>query len=241
MQLALYNTAMFRDRIEAGRRLGEELAASYANRPDVLVLGLPRGGIPVAFETADVLRAPLDVFVVRKLGVPGYEELAMGAVASGDVMVLNPEVVEGLGIVSAQVEAVAARERREIERRERLYRGGVPPEPIEGKTAILVDDGLATGATMRAAVSALRRRLPVRIVAAVPVGSAEACAGMALHADAVVCVSMPEPFRGVGMWYADFVQADDAEVARLLDQSRRRSRHAPRPDGKVSRSFPGGP
>lgn len=228
---------MFRDRIEAGRRLGEELAASYANRPDVVVLGLPRGGMPVASEAAEVLGAPLDVFVVRRLGVPGYEELAMGAVASGGVLVLDPEVVEGLGIAPAQVEAAAEREEDALERCERLYRGGAAPEPIAGRTAILVDDGLATGATMRAAVSALRRRGPAGIVAAAPVGSAEACASLAGLANAVVCVSMREPFRKVGLWYADFVRTSDDEVTRLLE----RARSAPRADGEISGAFPGMP
>src|SRR4051794_18326645 len=184
----------FRDRSEAGRILAAKLSA-YANRPDVLILGLPRGGVPVAFEVARALDAPLDVFLVRKLGVPGYEELAMGAIATGGVVVLNDEAVRGLGIPERTIEAVAARERRELERRERAYRDGRPAPDVQGRTVILVDDGLATGSTMRAAVAALRRQGPARIVVAVPVGAAGTCADLQAEADEVVCGRTPAPFH----------------------------------------------
>ena len=164
----------FRNRQEAGRLLAEQLTA-YANRPDVLVLALPRGGVPVGYEVARALHAPLDVFVVRKLGVPGYEELAMGAVATGGVRVLNEEIVQRLGIPEYVIDAAVAREQQEVARRERLYRGGRPPPEVRGRTVILVDDGLATGATMRAAVMALRQLQPARIVVAVPTASSETC------------------------------------------------------------------
>jgi len=206
---------LFRDRREAGRVLAEKLAA-YANRPDVLVLALPRGGVPVAYEVARALSAPLDVFVVRKLGVPGYEELAMGAVATGGVRVLNDQLVESLGIPEQMIDAAAVREQQELARRERLYRGGRPPPDVRGRTAILVDDGLATGATMRAAVEALRRQNPARIVVAVPTASPEICEEMKSKADEVICAITPEPFHAVGRWYQDFSQTTDEEVRVLL-------------------------
>src|ERR1700726_1255747 len=206
---------LFRDRREAGRVLAERLAA-YANRPDVLVLALPRGGVPVAYEVARSLGAPLDVFVVRKLGVPGYEELAMGAIATGGVRVLNDQLVERLGIPAHMIDAVAARERQELARRERLYRGGRPPPDVRGRTAILVDDGLATGATMHAAIEALRQQKPARIVVAVPTASPEACEEMKAKADDVICAITPEPFHAVGRWYQDFSQTTDEEVSVLL-------------------------
>jgi erythromycin esterase-like protein/predicted phosphoribosyltransferase len=206
---------LFSDRREAGRVLAEKLAA-YANRPDVLVLALPRGGVPVAYEVARALGAPLDVFVVRKLGVPGYEELAMGAVATGGVRVLNDQLVERLGIPEHIIDAVAARERRELARRERLYRGGRPPPDVRGRTVILVDDGLATGATMHAAIQALRQQNPARIVVAVPTASPETCEEMKARADDVICAITPEPFHAVGRWYQDFSQTTDEEVAALL-------------------------
>src|SRR5215469_10943904 len=205
----------FRDRTDAGRRLAEKLAA-YADRPDIVVLGLPRGGVPVAFEVARALAAPLDVFVVRKLGFPGHEELAMGAVATGGVRVLNDEVVHGLGIPEDRIDAVAARELQELARRERAYRDGRAPPDVTGKTVILVDDGLATGATMRAAVQALKRQGPERIVVAVPAASPDTSAGLNAEADEVVCVITPEPFVAVGYWYDDFAQTTDAEVCDLL-------------------------
>src|SRR5712671_4832802 len=177
MKTVLIKPGLFRDRREAGRLLAEKLSG-YANRPDLLVLALPRGGVPVAYEVARALGAPLDVFVVRKLGVPGYEELAMGAVATGGVRVLNDQLVSRLGIPNHLIDAVAAREKQELARRERLYRGGRPPPDVRGRTAILVDDGLATGATMRAAILALRRQHPARIVVAVPTASPETCEEM---------------------------------------------------------------
>ena len=209
---------LFRDRREAGRLLAEKLAA-YANRPDVLVLALPRGGVvPVGYEVARALSAPLDVFVVRKLGVPGYEELAMGAVATGGVRVLNDQLVERLGIPESLIDAVAARERQELARRERLYRGNRPPPDVRGRTVILVDDGLATGATMYAAIEALRQQNPARIVVAVPTASPETCEKMKTKADGVICAITPEPFHAVGRWYRDFSQTTDEEVGVLLAQ-----------------------
>ncbi|MBW3622177.1 MAG: phosphoribosyltransferase [Armatimonadetes bacterium] len=205
----------FRDRREAGRALAGELAA-YAHRPDVLVLGLPRGGVPVAYEVAEALHSPLDLFLVRKLGVPGHEELAMGAIASGGLRVLNEEVVKGLQIPAAIIDRVAAREQEELERRERAYRGDRLALQVQGKTVILVDDGLATGATMRAAVLALRQRQPARIVVAVPVGAAPTCEAFREEADETVCAITPEPFLAVGYWYEDFSQTTDEEVRDLL-------------------------
>jgi len=205
----------FRNRTDAGRQLAEKLAA-YANRPDVLVLALPRGGVPVAFELARAFGAPLDVFLVRKLGVPGYEELAMGAVATGGVRVLNDEIVRGLGISEHEIDAVVARELRELSRRDRLYRGDRPPSDVAGRTVILVDDGLATGATMRAAVQALRQQQPGRIVAAVPTASPDTCQVLKAEADDVICAITPEPFFAVGHWYDDFTQTTDDEVRELL-------------------------
>jgi predicted phosphoribosyltransferase len=217
MKPVLVKPGLFRDRHEAGRVLAEKLAA-YANRPDVLVLALPRGGVPVAYEVARALGAPLDVFVVRKLGVPGYKELAMGAIATGDVRVLNDQLVERLGIPEDMIDAVAARERRELVRRERLYRGGRPPPDVRGRTVVLVDDGLATGATMHAAIQALRQQNPARIVVAVPTASPETCEEMKAEADDVICAITPEPFHAVGRWYQDFSQTTDEEVGVLLAQ-----------------------
>jgi predicted phosphoribosyltransferase len=210
----------YRDRSEAGQALARRLA-SYAGRPDVIVLALPRGGVPVAYEVARELDAPLDVFVVRKLGVPGHEELAMGAIASGGVMVVNRPVVEALGLRDRDIDAVAERELAELERRERLYRGHRPPLELQGRTVIVVDDGLATGASMRAAVQALKKLSPARIVVAVPVGSAETCASLRERVDEVVCAATPEPFRAVGVWYENFDQTSDAEVHELLDRAAR--------------------
>jgi putative phosphoribosyl transferase len=182
----------------------------------VLVLGLPRGGVPVAHEVASALGAPLDVFIVRKLGVPGHAELAMGAIASGGVRVVNDSVVGELGITASEMDRVASEELRELERRERLFRGDRPPPQIEGRTVILVDDGLATGSTMRAAVAALRSRSPARIVVAVPVGAAETCEEFRREVDEVVCAEAPLSFRAVGAWYENFDQTSDAEVRDLL-------------------------
>jgi len=205
----------FRNRADAGRQLAEKLTA-YANKPDVLVLALPRGGVPVGFEVADALGAPLDVLLVRKLGVPGYEELAMGAVATGGLRVLNEEIVRGLGIPETEIDAIVARELEELARRERLYRGGSPPPDVIGRTVILVDDGLATGATMRAAVQALKQQQPARIVVAVPTASPDTCEALRAEADDVICTMTPDPFLAVGHWYEDFSQTTDEEVRDLL-------------------------
>jgi erythromycin esterase-like protein/predicted phosphoribosyltransferase len=206
---------LFLDRRDAGRRLAARIAG-YSNRPDVLVLALPRGGVPVAYEVARALNAPLDVFMVRKLGVPGHEELAMGAVATGGVRVLNNEIVEGLGIPTSMIDAVVARERQELARRERLYRDGRPPPDVRGRTVILVDDGLATGATMQAAIEALRQQGPARIVVAVPTASPDTCEEIKKRADEVICAITPEPFHAVGRWYQEFSQTTDEEVRELL-------------------------
>jgi putative phosphoribosyl transferase len=206
---------LFRDRFEAGRRLAGTLSR-YAGRPDVLVLALPRGGVPVAYEVARALSAPLDVFLVRKLGIPGHEELAMGAIATGGVRILNEEVVRRLGVPDEVLDAVAAREQVELERREQAYRDGRSPPDVRGRTVILVDDGLATGSTMRAAVRALRAQGPARIVVAVPVGAPETCAEFQDEADDVICAVTPDPFYAVGLWYGDFSQTTDEEVRELL-------------------------
>jgi putative phosphoribosyl transferase len=203
------------DRREAGRLLVSHLRP-YADRPDVLVLALPRGGVPVAFEVAQALHAPMDVYLVRKLGVPGHEELAMGAVASGGVRVLNDDIVRSLGIPEAMIEAVAARELQELARRAQLYRDDRPPVDVRGRTVVLVDDGLATGATMMAAVRALRQQNPARIVVAAPIAAADTCEQLRAFADEVVCAATPEPFRAVGLWYDDFSQTTDEEVKQLL-------------------------
>jgi erythromycin esterase-like protein/predicted phosphoribosyltransferase len=217
MQQETFRSRLFRDRREAGRLLAGKLA-TYANHRDVLVLALPRGGVPVAYEVGRALGAPLDVFVVRKLGVPGYEELAMGAIATGGVRVLNDRLVERLDIPDHVIDAVAEREQRELTRRERLYRGGRPPLDVRGRTVILVDDGLATGATMHAAIAALRQLQPARIVVAVPTASPETCEEMKAEADDVICAITPEPFHAVGRWYQDFSQTSDEEVRQLLGQ-----------------------
>jgi putative phosphoribosyl transferase len=205
----------FRDRREAGRRLAAELA-DYAGRPDVLVLALPRGGVPVAFEVARALAAPLDVFLVRKLGVPGHEELAMGAIATGGVRLLNEEVVRSLRIPPGVIERVAAIEGEELERRERAYRGNRPAPEVRGRTVILIDDGLATGASMRAAVAALRQQQPAKIVVAVPIAAPSTCEEFRDEVDETVCAVTPEPFYAVGLWYEDFSQTTDEEVHDLL-------------------------
>lgn len=205
----------FRDRAEAGRVLAGKLT-SYANRPEVLVLALPRGGVPVAYEVARALRAPLDVFLVRKLGLPGQEELAMGAIASGGTRVLNEEVVGTLNIPDEVIDAVAAEEQQELSRREQDYRDERPAPDVRGRTIILIDDGLATGTTMRAAVAALRQQGPARIVVAVPVGAPDTCAEFQKKADEAICARTPEPFHAVGIWYDDFAQTSDEEVRSLL-------------------------
>ncbi len=208
-------TMLFRDRRQAGRYLATKLSA-YAARPAVIVLALPRGGVPVAFEVAKALHAPLDVFVVRKLGVPGQEELAMGATATGNVRVVNHELIRILGISEEAVQAVAAAEEKEVARRERLYRGDRPAVDVTQKEVILIDDGLATGSTMRAAVQALRRQDPARIIAAVPVAAASTYGELAAEVDEMVCAATPEPFTAVGQWYEEFSQTTDEEVQELL-------------------------
>lgn len=208
----------FHDRREAARVLAEHLR-EFANDRSVLVLALPRGGVPVAYEIARALGLSLDVFIVRKLGVPGYEELAMGAIASGGVRVLNEDVVQRLGVSDQQIEQAATREQQEIERRELEYRGDLPPIDFRGKTIILVDDGLATGATMRAGVEALAEAGVSKIVVAVPVGSVEAVERLEHEADAVVCPLQPEDFSAVGQWYEDFAQTSDEEVRELMAES----------------------
>jgi putative phosphoribosyl transferase len=206
---------VFRDRRHAGRVLAQALSR-YAGRRDVIVLALPRGGVPVGFEVAAALQAPLDVFVVRKLGVPGHEEYAMGAIATGGVRVLNDEVVRSLGLPEAAVEAVVRSEQTELERRERLYRDDRPPPVVRGRTAIVIDDGLATGSTMRSAVVALRRQGPGRLVVAVPIAAPSTCEEFQDEVDEVVCARTPEPFHAVGVWYEDFSQTTDDEVRSLL-------------------------
>jgi putative phosphoribosyl transferase len=206
---------LFDDRKHAGCTLARVLDA-YRDRADVVVLALPRGGVPVAFEVAQALHAPLDVFVVRKLGVPGHEEYAMGAIASGGVRVMNPDVGV-LDIPQTAIDAVVAREERELERRERLYRGDRPPLDVKDRIVILVDDGLATGSTMRAAARAVRLLGPRRVVVAVPVASAQTCNELRGEVDDVVCARTPDPFMAVGVWYRDFAQTSDEEVHRLLD------------------------
>ena len=222
---------VFRNRTEAGRVLAR-LLASFANRPDVLVLGLPRGGVPVAFEVAQALHVPLDVFIVRKLGVPGHEEYAMGALASGGVRVVNEHVLRLLDIAQADVEAVIRSEQRELERREHLYRDALPPVDVRGRTAILVDDGLATGSTMLAAVKALRQQRPACIVVAVPTAAADTCETLRSEADQVICATTPEPFRAVGLWYEDFSQTSDDEVRELLARAQHDAPDGPRGTGR---------
>lgn len=208
----------FRDRTDAGRQLAESLGV-YANRDDAIVLALPRGGVPVAYEVAKRLHLPLDVFVVRKLGVPGYEELALGAIASGGVRVLNQDVVRIIPNADQIVEAVTANELMELQRRERAYRDDRAPLNVRGRTVILVDDGLATGATMHAAVNALREQAPKKIVVAIPVCAPETCREMQNFADEVIWLYAPEWFHGVGQFYDDFSQTSDDEVRRLLAEA----------------------
>jgi putative phosphoribosyl transferase len=210
----------FRDRAEAGRLLAGKLKA-YANRPDALVLALPRGGVPVAYEVARALNAPLDIFLVRKLGVPGHEELAMGAIASGGVRVLNEDMVHHLRIPDEAIEKVAGREQRELERREHEYRGDRPAPEVRGRTVILIDDGLATGSTMWAAVIALKRQQPARIIVAVPAAAESTCDEFRAEVDEIVCAITPEPFHAVSLWYEDFSQTTDEQVRDLLERADR--------------------
>jgi predicted phosphoribosyltransferase len=209
---------LFQDRFEAGRVLASKLS-QFANRTDVVVLALARGGVPVGFEVAKALNVPLDVFVVRKLGLPGHEELAMGAIASGGIRVLNDDVVQSLGLPSEVIDAVAAEEERELERREHEYRDGRPPLDVRGRAVILVDDGLATGSSMRVAALALRQKQPAQIIVAVPVASAKTCSEFESEVDKVVCAVTPEPFWAVGQWYKDFSQTSDEEVRELLHRA----------------------
>ena len=211
----------YRNRTDAGRELGR-LLTGYADRDDVIVLALPRGGVPVGREVAHAIGAPLDIYLVRKLGVPGHPELAMGAIASGGVRVLNRDVVSMLDITDDAIAAVAAQESQELERRDREYRGGRPSPELEGRIAILVDDGLATGATMRAAAAAVRGSDPARVVIAVPVAAAETCEQFRRDpaVDEIVCAQTPAPFQAVGLWYDDFEQVTDAQVRAMLDEER---------------------
>lgn len=209
---------LFKNRRAAGQVLAKELT-TYANRPEVVVLALPRGGVPVAFEVAKVLNAPLDVFVVRKLGVPGHEELAMGAIASGGVRVLNQDVVAPRHLSEETINQVAAKEQQELERREHLYRDDRPAPDFQGRIVILIDDGLATGATMRAALKALRQQQPAQIVVGVPISSPDICREFEDEVDKIVCAKTPRPFYSVGLWYDDFSQTTDEEVRDLLKQA----------------------
>jgi putative phosphoribosyl transferase len=213
----------FRNRVEAGQRLASRLTV-YANRPDVLVMALPRGGVPVAYEVAKALHAPLDVIIVRKLGVPGQEELAMGAIASGGVCILNDDVVRMLAVPEKMINTVVAYERHELERREHLYRGNRPAYEVHGRTIIIVDDGMATGATMRAAIAAMKQQQPIRIIIAVPVAASATCDELAAQGDEVVCVFRQENFHAVGFWYTHFSQTTDEEVIDLLEQAARERR-----------------
>jgi putative phosphoribosyl transferase len=206
---------LYRDRYDAGRKLAE-LLSKYAGRSDVLVLALPRGGLPVAYEVARALSVPLDVFLVRKLGVPGHQELALGAIASGGTRVLNLDVIHTLHIPEQAIEEIAAREQRELERREQLYHADRPSLDVREKTVILIDDGLATGATMYAALRALGQQQPACLIVAVPVAAPSTCQELLGEADDVICARMPDPFFGVGLWYQDFEQISDQEVCDLL-------------------------
>ncbi|MGG6238425.1 phosphoribosyltransferase [Nodosilinea sp. AN01ver1] len=216
---AVAHDMRFKDRADAGRQLAERLQR-YAHRADVLVLGLPRGGVPVAYEVAQALNAPLDICLVRKLGVPDHEELALGAIASGGVRVLNADVVSGMNISASTIDAIAAKELQELQRRDRAYRGDRPPLDVRDRTVILVDDGIATGATMRAAVSVIKPQQPVRLIVAAPVVAPPIYQELSLAVDEVVSVAMPEALRAIGFWYEDFAQTSDAEVhQRLTEQS----------------------
>ncbi len=207
----------FKDRSEAGKVLAKELGR-YANRSDVHVLALPRGGVPVAYEVAKKIKAPLDIFLVRKLGVPGHEEFAMGAMASGGVIFLNHDVIEQLRISDDAIDEVIARERRELDRREEVYRKNMGPIEVAGQTVILIDDGLATGSTMRAAIEAMRHHDAGSVIVAVPVASPSTCSEMKDLADEVICAMQPEAFSAVGEWYEDFSQTTDEEVQELLQR-----------------------
>ena len=212
-------TKQFRDRTEAGRLLAKRLKSTYANRSDVLVLGLPRGGVPVAYEVAKVLHAPLDICIVRKLGVPGNQELAMGAIATGGIMVLNEDLVASLNISPKAIAQVVTTERQELERRDHLYRGTRPVPDLSHRTVIIIDDGIATGSTLKAALSTIKQQQPERIVVAVPVASPEICQELQDEVDEVVCLLIPERLYAIGIWYNDFSPTTDAEVSNLLQQA----------------------
>lgn len=214
-------SARFRDRQEGGQHLARELESRYGGRGDVVVLALPRGGVPIGYEIARALEAPLDVFVVRKLGVPGHEELAMGAIASGGVRVLNDDVVGYLNVPARIIDAVAQQEEQELRRREQIYRGARPPLDVRDRVVILVDDGLATGSTMRAAYAALKKLDPKHIVVAVPVAARETCYEFQRDVDEIVCLRTPDPFQAVGLWYENFDQTTDEEVQELLEKSQK--------------------
>jgi putative phosphoribosyl transferase len=211
-------TAQFQDRYEAGRVLASKLG-HHAGDPSLVVLGLPHGGVPVAYEVAEALHAPLDVFLVHKLGVPGYDELAMGAIASGGVRVFNHEVIHRLGLSGSIIEAIAQERQKELQQREEAYRDGRGPTAVENRTVLVVDDGLATGASMNAAIRALRQRRPRSISVAVPTGSVDTCNQLRNEADEVVCVMTPEPFYSIGVWYSDFMPISDEEISRLLKEA----------------------
>jgi len=216
---------LFQDRTDAGQQLAQKLN-EYAGRPDVVVLALPRGGVPVAYEVAQALQAPLDVFLVRKLSLPGHEELAMGAIASGGVRILNQEVINAMRIPGDVIDAISQREQQELARQEQLYRNDNPTPSLQDQIAILVDDGLATGASMAAAVMALRAREPEEIVVAVPIGDTESCERFAQRVDRMICLETPDPFFGVGLWYENFTQVRDEEVRDLLIRAAERfTRH----------------
>ena len=210
--------SLFNDRADAGKKLAKKLS-EYANRSDVIILALPRGGVPVAFEVAKELNVKMDVFIVRKLGVPGNEELAMGAIASDNIRVLNEDVIRSFQIPQSVIDEVAVNELRELERRERLYRGNRPKPDISGSTVILIDDGFATGATMRAAAAAVKTKNPAKIVIAVPTAASDTCSAFENEVDKTICVATPEPFYGVGAWYEDFSQTTDKEVCELLNKA----------------------
>lgn len=210
---------VFKDRRDAGRKVAEKLKP-YAGRDDVIILALPRGGVPVGDEVARALDVPLDIFLVRKLGVPGQEELAMGSIASGGVLVTNEDIISAADITHESLETVAEEERKELLRREQIYRGDSPPPQIHDRVAIVVDDGLATGASMRAAVQSIKKMAPRKVVVAVPVADEQVCRDFELQADEVVCVQTPRPLHGVGAWYEDFSQLSDGEVQSILARHR---------------------
>jgi putative phosphoribosyl transferase len=222
--------ARYRNRTDAGQRLAAQLR-EYADRPDVIILALPRGGVPVAYEVARALHVPLDVFIVRKLGLPSHPELAMGAIATGGIRIVDDAVMRRFGVTDEQLAAVAAAEERELDRRERQYRDGLPSPDVTGKTVILIDDGLATGATMAAAAAALKAQRPARLVVAVPVAAPETCDAFRSIVDDIVCVATPEPFYAVGLWYEDFSQTSDDEVHELLARA---ARELPSPGARLS-------